>query len=302
MQSRTNGLVAAPFTPFLPNGNLNLDQIPRLVDHYVTNELEGLFVCGSTGEGPSLTSAERMQVAEHFHDSAKGSLRLWIHIGHSSLAEAKILAQHAQSLGVDAISATLPTYYKIESESVLIDCLQEISSAAESTPFYYYHIPSLTGVVVDVVSLLESVQESIPNFAGIKFSSPALHDFQACVVAVDKKFDMLYGADEMFLPALSVGAQGFIGSTYNFMAPIYFQIRSAFESGDLVHARNLQNWVIEVVRLLLKYGLLPTQKSIMHRLGLDCGPVRLPLKSPSKQDLNNFHHALDSLDFFDRIT
>lgn len=298
MQSRLSGLVAAPLTPFHSDGSINLSQIPLLVDHYISTKLEGLFVCGSTGEGPSLTSDERMQVAEKFHESAAGHLRLWVHVGHSSLAEARRLAKHAQDLGVDAISATLPTYFKIESEEVLIKCLQEISSAAKETPFYYYHIPTLTGVDMDVPSFLEHAQKQIPTLQGIKFSSPALHDFQASLAAAEGKFDMLFGTDEMFLPALAVGARGFIGSTYNFMAPIYYKIRNAFESGDLSTARQHQDWVISIVRLLLKYGLLASQKSIMKRFGYDCGPVRLPLKNLSAQNDKELHQELDHMDFF----
>jgi dihydrodipicolinate synthase/N-acetylneuraminate lyase len=101
----------------------------------------------------------------------------------SSLAEARKLAAHAQEIGANAISATLPTYFKITTEEVLIQCLQEIAGAAPELPFYYYNIPVLTGVHIDMVSFLQRGNEMIPNLAGIKYTSPLLHDFQGCLAA-----------------------------------------------------------------------------------------------------------------------
>jgi len=299
MQNKLEGLVAAPFTPMHEDGSINLPQIKNLVDHYVSNQLAGIFVCGSTGEGPSMQTEERMQVAEAFMEAAAGRLFVFVHVGHSSLSEARKLAAHAQEIGANAISATLPTYFKITTEDILIQCLQEIAGAAPELPFYYYNIPILTGVQIDMVSFLDRGHAAIPNLAGIKFTSPLLHDFQACLAANEQKFDMLYGTDEMFLPALAVGAKGFIGSTYNFAAPVYHKIREAYETGNTAMARQHQDKIIALVRLLVKYGVVPSQKAIMKMIGLDCGPVRLPLQTLSKAQEATFQQELEAISFFE---
>ena len=298
MRKKLEGLVAAPFTPMHEDGTLNLPQIEHLVEHYVNHQIKGIFVCGSTGEGPSLSREERMQVAEAFTKAAHGHLFVFVHVGHSSLAEARKLAVHAQKIGADAISATLPTYFKITTEEVLIRCLQEVAQGAPNLPFYYYNIPSLTGVHIEMASFLRQAQDAIPTLAGIKYTSPLLHDFQACLSASGQQFDMLYGTDEMFLPALAVGAKGFIGSTYNFAAPVYHKIQAAFWDGDLAVARQYQDQVIAMVRLIAKYGVVPSQKAIMKMIGLDCGPARLPLQTLSPAQEKTLQEELEQIDFF----
>lgn len=298
MLKKLEGLVAAPFTPMKENGALNLQQIEALVEHYINQQIKGIFVCGSTGEGPSLSSEERMKVAEAFISAAKGQLFVFVHVGHSSLEEARKLASHAQKIGANAISATLPTYFKIPNEDILIQCLQQIASGAPELPFYYYNIPVLTGVHIEMASFLQRAQDSIPTLAGIKYTSPLLHDFQACLAANEQQFDMLYGTDEMFLPALAVGAKGFIGSTYNFAAPIYYKIQNSFEQGDIIAARQYQDQVIALVRLIVKYGVVPSQKAIMKLIGLDCGPVRLPLQNLTIEQEETLREELEQIDFF----
>ncbi len=91
-----------------------------------------------------------------------------------------------------------------------------IASAAPSLPFYYYHLPVLTGVAMDMVEFLRLGEETIPNLAGIKYTAHTQHEFQACLNYKNGKFDVLYGYDEMLLGALMVGAKGAIGSTLHF--------------------------------------------------------------------------------------
>lgn len=299
MQKKLEGLIAAPFTPLHQDGSVNLAQIKHLVEHYVNHRLKGIFICGSTGEGPSMQTGERMQVAEAFMEAVAGRLFVFVHVGHSSLAEARKLAAHAQKVGAHAISATMPTYYKITSEKILIQSLLEIATAAPDLPFYYYNIPALTGLHIDMVSFLQQGYEVIPNLRGIKHTSPLLQDFQACLAASQQQFDILYGIDEMFLPALAVGARGFIGSTYNFAAPVYDKIREAFEKGDMIAARQYQHKVIAMVRLIFKYGLVSSQKAIMRMIGLDCGPVRLPMQNLTIQQEKELQKELEQTGFFE---
>ena len=91
---KIEGLIAAAFTPFHEDGSLNLELIPSLVDKLVNDGLKGIFVCGSNGEGPNMTTDERMKVAEAFVKAARGRLMIIVHVGHSSIAESKILSAY----------------------------------------------------------------------------------------------------------------------------------------------------------------------------------------------------------------
>lgn len=299
MIEKISGLLAAPFTPMRPDGAIDTDKIPAMVDLLVHNGITGIFVCGSTGEGPSLTVRERKELAEAFIGASGKRLKVFVHVGHNSLEEAKDLAAHAQQTGADFISATPPAYFKISTTDILAESLAMIASGAPELPLYYYHIPSLTGVGPDMPDLLEKAERKIPTLAGIKYTAPFIYEFQACLNYPGKQYDVLYGSDEMLLAALATGANGFIGSTYNYIAPLYRELIRAFRSGELERAQKLQMRSVEIVAVINKFGGLRAQKGMMKLIGMDCGPVRLPLRRMDGQELKDMERELRETSFFD---
>jgi len=275
--------------------------VGRLVDHLLRNQVSGMYVCGSTGEGPLLTGEERRRTAEAFIEAAAGRLPVIVHVGHSSPAEARQLAAHTQAAGADAIAAVPPWYFKPGSIDVLIDCLAEVAAGAPELPFYYYHIPSITGVSLDLLELLRQGPERIPNFAGAKYTANTVDEFQAMVAYEGGRFDLLFGRDEMLLSGLAAGARGAVGTTYNYAAPLYQRLIQAFETGDLAAARNFQSQAISMIRILLRYGGVPGSKAIMKFLGIDCGPVRLPLVGLDRAAEQSMKAELEASGFFDWI-
>ena len=228
---RLKGLIAATYTPIHDDGRLNLEPVPAMVDRLIEDGLAGLYVCGSTGEGMSLTGAERKAVAEAFVSAAAGRVPVIVQVGHNSVTEAAELAAHAQQIGADVISATAPGYYKVDSVEMLAACMAQIAASAPDLPFYYYHIPALTGVALDMLSFLRLAGKQIGNLAGIKYTCPTVQEYQACLELDDGRFDILWGCDEMLLSALVVGAQGAVGSTYNIAAPFYRRILDVLHGG-----------------------------------------------------------------------
>lgn len=295
------GLMAAPFTPLDNKGNLAPEVIPLYVKRLVSDGLKGIFVCGSNGEGPNFTSEERMLAAAAFREAAGNHLRVFVHVGHSSIAESQRLAEHAVKIGADAISSVSAFYFKPKSEENLVDSLAEIATAAPHLPFYYYHIPRLTGVEMNIPKFLALGESKIPTLAGVKYTAPLLHEYQHCLSYAKNKFDMLFGMDEMFLPALAVGAKGMVGSTYNFAAPLYEEVVKSFRQGDLISARTKMLYLVEMVHLLLKFPVISAQKAIMKRLGLDLGPCRLPLTSLDHSAELSLYKHLDDMKFFQKL-
>lgn len=295
---RIKGLVAAMFAPFKEDGSLNLSMVPGLVDKLIEDGLTGVFVCGTNGEGPNLTIEERMATAEAFVKAAGKRILVIVHVGHSSIAESRKLAEHAARIGADAISSVAAFYFKPVSVQNLVNCIAEIASAAPSLPFYYYHIPVLTGVGMDMEEFLRLSDTAIPNLAGIKYTAPTLHEYQACLSYEGGRYDILYGTDEMLLSALAVGAKGAIGSTYSFAAPLYLKVVEMYRAGQLKEARQMQLALVQMVRCFVKYPPIPAQRAIMKMLGWDLGPCRLPLTSLSAQDTATLQSALEALGFF----
>ena len=283
MLSHLDGLLAATFTPFRPAGEVDLACIPDLVERAVAGGIAGLYVCGSTGEGPLLTAAERRDVAAAYVRAVAGRLPVIVQVGHDSLAEARGLARHADEIGADAISAAPPVYFKPQDLGQLVTCLAELAGAAPRRPFVYYHIPALTGLDVPGLALLEAAAR-VPNFAGIKYTTPTLDDYQACVEAGGERYQVFFGRDEMMLPALASGARAFIGSTYNFIAPVYHALRQAWERGDIAEARAHMARAQALVRLIPRHGG-GCLKAMMSLLQVEVGPTRAPLAAPDRDAL-----------------
>jgi N-acetylneuraminate lyase len=293
------GLIAAPFTPMQADGSLNLDLIPDYYRLLKANGNTGAFICGSTGEGVSLTLEEKKQVAEAWaratqHDADFHVITL---AGGTCLPDAIQLARHAQSHGLYGVAFTAPNYFKPATVQTLADCCQEVAGAVPQMPFYYYHIPVLTGVSFPMIDLLREIDGRIPNFAGIKYTHEDFMDFLSCLHFENGRYDMLWGRDENLLAALALGARGGVGSTYNYAAPLYHQLMEAFNKGDLQKAQQLQQQSIDMIGLLGKYGGIATGKAYMKFVGLDCGEFRLPVKNMSPQAFEAFQQEVQALWF-----
>lgn len=293
------GLIAAPFTPMHADGALNSAIIPEYYALLKSNGVTGAFICGSTGEGVSLTLTEKKEVIAAWAACTKSDpdFKVMTLLGGTCIADCKELAVYASKAGLYAVSFTAPNYFKPANVQMLAQCCAEIAAAVPGMPFYYYHIPVLTGVNFPMYDLLKAVDGSIPNFAGIKYTHEDFMDYLSCLLFNNKKYDMLWGRDENMLPALSVGAKGAVGSTYNYAAPLYHRLIQAFEQGKPEEAAQLQEQAIGMIRLLGKYGGIATGKAYMKLAGLDCGKFRLPVKNMSDEDFARFTKDTEAIRF-----
>ena len=294
-----HGLIAAPFTPMHQNGELNLSLIPVYYQFLKRNGVKGAFINGSTGEGVSMTAKEKMKVTEAWAAATKQDkdFKVMALLGGTSIADCKELALHARQSGIYAVSFTAPFYFKPPSVKELAECCIEIANTVPDMPFYYYHIPVLTGVGYPMISLLKEVDGKLQNFAGIKYTHEDFMDFLSCLQFQNNKYDMLWGRDENMLPSLAVGAKAAVGSTFNYAAPLYYQIMDAFEKGDLKTAQALQQKSIDMIALLGKYGGIATGKAYMKLVGMDCGKFRLPVKNMSDAAFENFKADTEAIGF-----
>ncbi|MBT3244084.1 MAG: dihydrodipicolinate synthetase [Bacteroidetes bacterium] len=292
---KTQGLIAAPYTPLHEDGTINVDLIPQYLERLHNNGLKGVFICGSTGEGTSLMLTERMQIAEAWTNSTPQGFKVFVHVGSNSVKESALLARHAYDCGAFAIAATGPSYFKPASEQVLVNYMAEIAMAAKEIPFYYYHIPGLNQNYLSVIRFLELAIPKISNLAGIKYTHEDEMEFQLCRQIAGGQLDVLYGRDETLICGLALGARGGVGSTYNFMPELYYSIIKAFDKGDLEEANRLQIISMRVIQVYTKYGGISAGKAIMRMLGLDCGVPRLPVEQlPSDQEKALFNDLKDT--------
>lgn len=295
------GLISAPFTPMNEDGGLNLSIIPIYYQYLKSNGVTGAFICGSTGEGVSLTLAEKKEVAEAWAACTKydTDFKVMMFLGGTCIADCIDLARHSEEIGLYAVSFTGPFYFKPGSAEVLAQCCMEVAESVPTMPFYYYHIPVLTGVDFAMFDLLKVIDGQIPNFAGIKYTHEDFMDFQTCMNFQNGKYDMLWGRDENMLSALALGTKGAVGSTFNYAAPLYYSMIEAFNAHNLQKANDLQQKSIDFIRLLGKYGGISVGKAYMKLVNMDCGGFRLPVENMSKAQFEEFQADVVKLNFAD---
>ena len=297
---RIKGLIDAPFTPMLPDGDVNYDIIPAYAAMLYKNGLKGVFINGSSGECYMLTTEEREKLAEAWIAAAPEGFKVIVHVGSCCPRESARLAAHAEKAGAWGIGAMAPPFPKIGRIEELVLYCEQIAAAAPSLPFYFYHIPAFNGVFLPMVDFLKAVDGRIPNFAGIKYTFESLYEYNQCRLYGDGKFDMLHGQDETYLSSLAQGgAQGGICGTTNYNGRVQVAIGKAWEEGDLEKARALQNYSQEVINVICHFrGNIVGGKRIMKLMGLDCGPNRIPWRNITDEEEKALKAELEAIDFF----
>jgi len=302
MTQKLNGLIAAPFTPMNADGSLNAGLIPQQARLLTDNGVSGAFICGTTGEGLSLTTAERFQVAEEWMAAAPKNLKVIVHVGHTAVGESRALAAHAEKIKAAAFATIAPPFFRATNLEQLVDFCVQVAKGAPGLPFYYYHMPAMSGADFPMHDFLKIAAPRIPNLAGIKFTHENLMDYSRCLNFEGGRFDILFGRDEILLSALALGATGAVGSTYNYMAPIYHRVMEAFRIGDFETARQFQSLAINIISVMSRRGGLAAGKAMMKLVGLDCGPVRSPLQNLSPEAFESLTRELHSVGFPSRTS
>lgn len=285
--NKLHGLIAAAFTPF-KCGEVDVEGVPAYAQYLAANGVSGVFVNGTTGEGHSLTLEERIVLADAWLNSAPKGLQVIIHVGHNSLPNCCAMTRHAKENGADAVAAIGPSFFK-PSLDELVRFTAEIADAGGSLPFYYYHIPSMTGLAFSMIDYLRAAETRIPNLAGVKFTYEDLMDYALCVNYSDQKFDMVFGRDEVLMCGISLGARAAIGSTYNFAAPLYSNIFAALANGDQKKALEYQLCSMALVSACIEASPrgLPAIRALTEwRSGINLGEMRAPISPVSQPALS----------------
>lgn len=281
---RLDGLVSAVMTGFDKNGEVDPSLIPKQQAYLNETGVKWVFVGGTTGESLSLTVAERKILTEKWLATGTSVI---IHCGAESLKDARELAKHAMEAGAKAVAAMPPTFFKPANAKALAMTLASVCSAAPSLPCYYYHIPSMTGVIQPMMDLVKAIEPLAPNFAGIKYTglytTPGFMDAQDVLNYKDGKFEVLSGREEMMLEALAIGIKGHVGSQFNFAGDLFNSIRNQFGGEGLTakNAKELRAKQLNAVNLIHSWSKASPEgtngaKFFMNLAGVPVGEARLP--------------------------
>ncbi|MEN6453277.1 MAG: dihydrodipicolinate synthase family protein [Prolixibacteraceae bacterium] len=296
------GLVAATFTPFHSDGSVHPEIIPAYARQLKEDGVKGIFVCGSSGEGLLMEADERKAILEAWMPFSDEQFRIIAHVGSTSAKTSRDLARHAASVGADSVGCMGPCCFQPKDARGLTDYCTEVASAAPDLPFYYYHIPGTSGVHVKMTEFLTTAGKVIPNLAGIKYTWPDLMEMLECVSMEDGKYDILHGHDETVLAGFLFGVKAAIGTTYNFLAPVFNEMIEKFRQKDLDGALEIQKNVNRLIRIMLSSGsAISGGKAMMKMRGIDCGPCRLPLQNVTNEGYRKMEAELREGGYFSLI-
>lgn len=280
--TKYQGIFPAFYACYDEQGNISPERVRMLTEHFVQKGVTGLYVGGSSGECIYHSVAERKLVLENVVAQAAGRIVIIAHVACNNTADSMELASHAESLGVDAIAAIPPIYFKLPDRAIA-KYWNDISSAAPNTDFIIYNIPQLAGVSLNKPLLHTMLQN--PNVIGVKNSSMPVQDIEEWR---DEGAIVFNGPDEQLLSGLTAGAVGGIGGTYGSMPCLYLKIFSLVKEGKAPEALPIMDGCRSVINLMCtaKGNLYAVLKAVLRiNEGIDVGGVRSPLLNLAPEDL-----------------
>lgn len=268
------GVFVALNAVFTDDDEVNIEATKKLVEIYKSKGVKGVYVCGSTGEGFMLSTEERMQIAQAVKEAAGDDFTVIVHVGCASTKESIILAKHAQSIGVDAISAVPSVYYHLPAESVEMHWNGIIEST--DLPFIIYNIPQLTAFHLPY-DLFKRMADN-PKVIGIKNSEEPVFGMERFRTLAGDDFIIFNGSDEQFLGGRLMGADSAIGGTYGTMPELFVKLNELINENKIDQAKELQFKINDVIFDLLSCNSLygAAKQVISIRFGIECGQPRSP--------------------------
>ncbi len=294
--SGLRGVYPATVTPCDSNGEVDAAAMRKILRHQLNAGVHGFYICGGTGEGLLLTTAEHRVVAETAVDEVAGKVPVISHVGAFQTAETMQRARDARAVGVDAIAAIPPSYFYKPDDDGMVSYYEELAAAGAPLPLLIYNIPGRTGVTMTpdlYARLLE-----IDNVVGMKDSSGNLFGISQ-FVAQRPEAVLFSGDDTQLLYALLAGAGGGIGLTYNLMPQLFVQLWDAVQADDLPTAAATQNRINEFVAVICTVETIAAAKQTMAWMGLECGLPRSPIRPLREDEQQLLRGALEAVGFFE---
>lgn len=283
--SKYHGIIPAFYACYDEAGEISSEGVKALVQYFIDKGVQGLYVNGSSGECIYQSVADRKKILEAVMEVAKGKLTIINHVACNNLKDSVELARHSEELGVDAIAAIPPIYFRLPEYSIAA-YWNGISAAAPNTDFIIYNIPQLAGVSL-TPSLYNEMLKN-PRVVGVKNSSMPVQDIDTFVTLGGEDYVVFNGPDEQFLGGRLMGAKGGIGGTYGAMPELFLRLNQLIADKDLETARQLQATINTIIgKLVSGHGHMYAVIKEVIRIndGLDIGSVREPLTALTEADL-----------------
>lgn len=289
--NKYKGVIPAFYACYDREGEISPQGVQALTKYFVEKGVKGVYVNGSSGECIYQSVEDRKIVLDNVVAAAGGKLTIIAHVACNNTKDSMELARHAESLGVDAVAAIPPIYFRLP-EYAIAEYWNTISQAAPNTDFVIYNIPQLAGVAL-TMGLFEEMRRN-PRVIGVKNSSMPVQDIQMFKQAAGEDYVIFNGPDEQFISGLAIGAEGGIGGTYGAMPELFLRLEEYVKANELEKARKLQYAVNEIIYKMCSahgnmYGVIKAVLKINE--GLELGRVREPLPDLIESDMEIVREA-----------
>lgn len=273
-------VLTAMVSPFDKNRELNLPMAKKLARHLVDTGSDGLVVCGTTGEAPTLSKSEKLELFRTVVDEVGGRAAVVAGTGSYSTTDSIALTQAAEKLGVDGVMLVCPYYNKPSQDGLY----QHFKAVAESTnlPVMVYNIPGRTAVnlLPETCARLAEVK----NVVAVKEAGGSTDQATELRRVLPDYFHLYSGDDSMTLPLLAVGGKGVVSVAAHLVGKKIQEMINAFTSGNITLAAKLHGGLFPLVRgLFMTTNPVPV-KAALAMVGLNVGPPRLPLVEATEQE------------------
>ena len=278
------GVIPAFYACYDEAGEVSSERVRALTQYFIDKGVKGVYVNGSSGECIYLSVADRKLILENVMEVAKGKLTVIAHVACNNTKDSVELAKHAESLGVDAIAAIPPIYFRLPDYSIA-KYWNDMSAAAPNTDFVIYNIPQLSGTTL--IPALYAEMRKNPRVIGVKNSSMPTQDIQIFVAEGGEDHIVFNGPDEQFISGRVIGAKAGIGGTYAVMPDLFLKLNQLIIDKDLDRAKELQHAINSVIYKMVsgRANLYAVMKEILRlNEDLDIGSVRAPLEPLSEGD------------------
>lgn len=282
-------LFSAIASPVAADGSLPVGVAARLAEAQVARGVEGIYCCGSSGEGLLLSLPERIHLVDEVVDAVGDRVPVVAHVGTASTRDSITLARHALEAGAVAVSMIPPIYYHFTAQEVLDHYLAVMD--AVDLPMIVYNIPQFTGQEFTSDHPLLDDERVI----GVKHTAHSMYQLER-MADRHPRMQLINGFDETYLSATVAGATGAIGTTISLQTDVFKAARALLQAGEVEHARRFQGRINHVIEELVSVSVFPAAKWVEARLSdLDLGPCRAPFSAIGGEGQARLTALLDTL-------
>ncbi|AYK08913.1 4-hydroxy-tetrahydrodipicolinate synthase [Brevibacillus laterosporus] len=266
-------IVTAMVTPFNDKGQIDWDRTEKLINYLIDTGSEALVVSGTTGESPTLSKQEKLDLFTFSVQKANGRAKVIAGTGCNATEETIAFTKEATKTGIDAIMLVAP-YYSRTSQEGLYQHFKAISEAVE-LPIMLYNVPGRTGINVTADTTLRLAE--LPNVVCIKEASGNLTQMAQIIERAPQGFELYSGDDGLTIPVLSIGGVGVVSVTSHVIGLEMKEMMDAFFKGDTSRAAALHRKLVPIFEGAFKYPNPTPIKAALNKKGIEVGGVRLPL-------------------------